>query len=106
MQIKFWNFRLYGLNYTNFVNLSPSKEKKSSKICIIPIFVVILQRETMDNSHSSAGMCIFCRMGGGYEGGEESGEDAERGKGKQAYEAGEDAEQGFVVLLPNGKMGR
>ena len=102
MQIKFWNFRLYGLNYTIFVNLSPSKEKKSIKICIIPIFVVILQREPMDDSHSSAGMCIFCRMGGGYEGGE----DAERGKGKQACEAGEDAEQGFVVLLPNGKMGR
>ena len=102
MQIKFWNFRLYGLNYTIFVNLSPSKEKKSIKICIIPIFVVILQREPMDDSHSSAGMCIFCRMGGGAE----SGEDAERGKGKQACEAGEDAEQGFVVLLPNGKMGR
>ena len=98
MQIKFWNFRLYGLNYTIFVNLSPSKEKKSIKICIIPIFVVILQRETMDSNHSSAGMCIFCRMGGGGNVAIKGRENRESGEG----EAGEEAEQGFVVLLPNG----
>ena len=99
MQIIFWNFRLYGLIYTIFVNLSPSKEKKRSKICIIPIFVVILQRETMDSNHSSAGMCIFWRMGGGDEVGE-------GGWAEPGGKGGEDAEQGFVVLLPHGKMGR
>jgi hypothetical protein len=39
-------------------------------ICVIEKFLLILQRETMDDNHSSAGKCIFCRMGGGSEGGE------------------------------------
>jgi hypothetical protein len=82
--------------------LSPSKEKKSSKICIIPIFVVILQRETMDGNHSSVSLCIFCRTGGGGNVAIKGREDRESGKGKQACEAGEGAKQGFVVLLPNG----
>lgn len=95
MQIIFWNFRLYGLIYTIFVNLYTSREKKRSKICVYEDFVVILQRETMDSNHSSAGMCIFWRMGGGSEGGE-------GGWAEPGGEGGEDAEQGFVVLLPHG----
>ena len=102
MQIIFWNFRLYGLIYTIFVNLSPSKEKKSIKICVYEDFVVILQRETMDSNHSSAGMCIFWRMGGGSEGGEgggsEGGEDGwaepggEGGWAEPGGKGGEEAE--------------
>ena len=75
-QIKLYNLLKLGLFYTIFVNLYPSQEKKRSKICVFPNFIVILQRETKDTNHSSAGKCIFCRSGGGNEGG---GEDREGG---------------------------
>ena len=49
-------------------------------ICVIKKILLILQRETFDTDHSSAGKCTFCRTG----------------------EAREAAEQRFAVLLPNG----
>ena len=72
-------------------------------ICVIKNFIVILQRETKDTNHSSAGKCIFCRSGGGNEGG---GEDREGGGAEPGGKGGEEAEQGFAILLPHGKMGR
>ena len=103
MQIKFYNLLKSGLFYTFFVNLYPSREKKRSKICVFPNFIVILQRETKDSNHSSVSLCIFCRLGGGKEGGKE---DREGGGAEPGGKGGEEAEQGFAILLPHGQMGR
>ena len=103
MQIKFYNLLKSGLFYTFFVNLYPSREKKRSKICVFPNFIVILQRETKDSNHSSVSLCIFCRLGGGKEGGKE---DREGGGAEPSGKGGEEADEGVAILLPDGKMGR
>ena len=59
-------------------------------ICVIEKFLLILQRETMDDNHSSAGKCIFCRAGGGYEGRKDR--NAKRGGEAEKNEAGESTE--------------
>ena len=68
----------------------------------------------MDDNHSSVSLCIFCRSSGRGNVAVKGREDRESGKGRnvkrggeaEKNEAGEVAEQGFVVLLPNWKMGR
>ena len=61
-------------------------------ICVNEKFLLILQRETMDDNHSSVSLCIFCRSSGRGNVAIKGREDRESGKGKQACEAGEDAE--------------
>lgn len=80
MQISICQIRHSNDLYYISVNLSHIQKIFFTKICIFEDFVVILQRETFDTNHSSAGKCIFCRTG----------------------EAREAAEQRFAVLLPNG----